>query len=190
MGVTHKVHTVDPVFFRALARAPRLVDWWLGYEECDLGLSASDFAAHPEVVRLAGSEGLGTAVSTDDGRELDRALPAIVCLLTKAFPDEPEAWATLEEKGSEEFPVVSLGPHGWGLDVIATRRLAGLLAVMGSFQVLKQFDPDLLTLLDVYPGDWHAGGSRSEVEQAWGQLERTLDDAAEKGLAFVVMVNL
>lgn len=190
MGVTTVVHAVDSRFFDAFARQPALMDWWLGYEEEDLGLDGERFAAHPRVSALAGPEGLGTSASTDEGRHLERHLDAIVCLLAKAFPDERTAWDALAGTSSEEFQVTPLGDH-WGLGTVCTRRIAGLLEVMGcSFRVSQAWDAQLLTALNIPPGYWDEPEALAEFEASLRNLVRTLDDAARSERAVIFAVNL
>lgn len=90
MAITTVVHHVDPSFLRAFARQPALMDWWLGYEEMDLGLDAERFAAHPRVSALAGPEGLGISASTDAGRHLEAENERLRALLLKHGIDPNE----------------------------------------------------------------------------------------------------
>ncbi len=189
MGVTHVFHPVHPRFFEAARRQPEILDHWLGYHGDDSGIDAEAFAASAPVLALAGPEGLGEVRSIDDGYSLEKGLPSILFALNRTFADEPEAWAALDGKSSPEFPVVELGEHAYGLPVVTVRRVAGLLAVIGTFRVQQAFDPQLFTALEVYPAPWSAE-DHDFFESSRRAVERALEEAAKAGQALIIQVSV
>jgi uncharacterized protein DUF1877 len=185
--ITHTIHAVSPAFLAACVRTPEILERWLGGD--DSGIDPRRFAANRETRALAGPEGLGKVRSTDDGLELDGWLPALRWLLLRAFPDEPEAWAALDGDASEEFPVFRLR-YGVGFSVPVARRLAGLLEVLPTVDVMKTYEPTALSADRIYPEVWSEPGMREHVEQAFYKLRRVFTRAARDEDAVLVTVTL